>query len=102
MPTPSKLSFADFVKKAVVALRKRDEKGEPIYKGIHSRNSGFNSAFRKYYDLDVKSDAPIKAIEKLEAEKVIQTRGCKGGVMIYLAGEYEGDTVDKTLGKILG
>ena len=44
-----KLTQAEFVKKAIVSLRKNP------YKGIHSVYSGFNEAFRAYFNED-----PIK------------------------------------------
>lgn len=39
-----KLSHEEFIKKAIVDLR---QKG---YKGIHTVYSGFNTAFKKYFD----------------------------------------------------
>lgn len=91
----TKLEFEAFIKKAIVALRKDG------HKGIHTRNSGFNSAFRKYYGLDSKSTVPIEAVNKLATDNKISMRLTVGGAVIYLPGEYEGDTADKTLGKIL-
>jgi hypothetical protein len=72
----AKLTQAEFVKKAIVSLRK-----EP-FKGIHSVYSGFNEAFRTYFN-----DDPIKSTTQLAAEGVIETRPARGGVMLYLAGE---------------
>jgi hypothetical protein len=95
MPTP-KLSHEDFVKKAIVKLRKDG------YKGIHSTFSGFNTACRKYYEVDAKDKLPITIVNKLASEGKIAIRPMKGGVMIYLPEEYEGSTADKTLAKILG
>ena len=71
-----KLTQAEFVKKAIVTLRK-----EP-YKGIHSIFSGFNEAFRAYFN-----DDPIKWTTQLGSEGVIEIRPVRGGVMLYLAGE---------------
>ena len=68
-----KLTQAEFVKKAIVTLRK-----EP-YKGIHTIYSGFNDAFRSYFN-----DDPIKWTNQLASEGVIVTRPVRGGVMIYL------------------
>jgi hypothetical protein len=72
----AKLTQAEFVKKAIVSLRK-----EP-YKGIHSVYSGFNQAFRTYFNED-----PVKCTTQLAAEGVIETRPARGGVMLYLPGE---------------
>jgi len=68
-----KLTQADFVKKAIVSLRK-----EP-YKGIHTIYSGFNEAFRAYFNED-----PIKCTNQLAKENIIVIRPVRGGVMIYL------------------
>jgi hypothetical protein len=72
----AKLTQAEFVKKAIVSLRK-----DP-FKGIHSVYSGFNEAFRTYF-----SDDPVKWTTQLAAEGVIETRPARGGVMLYLSGE---------------
>lgn len=72
---PEKLSHEEFVKKAIVNLR---QKG---YKGIHSVYSGFNQAFRKYFE----GEDPVKAINKLVKEGKIFLRPVKGGVMLYFA-----------------
>jgi len=69
-----KLSYEEFVKKAIVSLRK------PPYKGIHSVYSGFNEAFRKYFD----GQDPVKVVNDLAKEGKIVLRPVKGGVMIYL------------------
>ena len=87
-----KLTQAEFVKKAIVTLRK-----DP-YKGIHTIYSGFNDAFRAYFNED-----PIKWTTQLGAEGVIVIRPVKGGVMIYLpeeapAGRTSGKDVLKKMG----
>lgn len=69
-----KLSHEEFVKKAIVSLRKDG------YKGIHTVYSGFNSAFKKYFE----SENPIDATNKLAGEGKIVLRPVKGGVMLYL------------------
>lgn len=71
-----KLTQAEFVKKAIVSLRKTP------YKGIHSVYSGFNEAFRSYFN-----EEPIKWTNQLAAEGVIEIRPARGGVMLYLPGE---------------
>jgi hypothetical protein len=71
---PEKLSQEEFIKKAIVSLRKDG------YKGIHTVYSGFNEAFKKYYD----AEDPIQATNKLAAENKLVIRPVKGGVMLYL------------------
>lgn len=69
-----KLSSEEFVKKAIVSLRKDG------YKGIHTVYSGFNDAFKKYFE----GEDPIKTTNQLAAEGKIVIRPVKGGVMLYL------------------
>jgi hypothetical protein len=69
-----KLSHEEFIKKAVVSLRKEG------YKGIHSVYSGFNLAFKKYF----KGEDPVEVTNKLAAQGKIVIRPVKGGVMFYL------------------
>jgi len=69
-----KLNHEEFVKKAIVSLRKEG------YKGIHTVYSGFNTAFKKYYD----GEDPIKVTNLLASEGKIVIRPVKGGVMLYL------------------
>ena len=72
-----KLTHDEFIKKAVVSLRKDD------YKGIHTVYSGFNNAFKKYFD----GADPISATNKMAGEGNIVIRPVKGGVMLYLPEE---------------
>ncbi len=72
-----KLSEAEFVKRAIVKLRK-----DP-YKGIHSVYSGFNQAFREYFS----NDDPVKWTTQLADDGVVETRRARGGIMLYLPGE---------------
>lgn len=72
-----KMNHEDFVKKAIVSLRKEG------YKGIHSVYSGFNSAFKKYFD----GDDPVATTNKLASEGKVIVRPVKGGVMLYLPEE---------------
>jgi hypothetical protein len=69
-----KLSYEEFVKKAIVSLRKEG------YKGIHTVYSGFNDAFKKYFD----GENPVEATNRLTQEGKIVMRPVKGGVMLYL------------------
>lgn len=69
-----KLSHEEFIKKAIVSLRKEG------YKGIHSVYSGFNEAFKKYFN----GENPVDVTNKLAKEGKIIIRPVKGGVMLYL------------------
>lgn len=69
-----KLNYEEFVKRAIVSLRKEG------YKGIHSVYSGFNDAFKKYFE----GEDPVKKTNQLAAEGKIVIRPVKGGVMLYL------------------
>lgn len=71
-----KLSKVEFVKKAIPSLRK-----EP-YKGIHTVYSGFNEAYRTYFDAD-----PVKDINEMLKTGAIEGHPAKKGVMIYLPGD---------------
>ena len=71
---PEKMNHEEFIKKAIVSLRKEG------YKGIHSVYSGFNNAFKKYFD----NENPVEATNKLAQEGKIVLRPVKGGVMLYL------------------
>jgi hypothetical protein len=72
-----KLGHDEFVKKAIVSLRKEG------YKGIHSVYSGFNEAFKKYFE----GENPVEVTNKLAREGKIVVRPVKGGVMLYLPEE---------------
>jgi predicted membrane protein len=69
-----KLSHEEFVKKAIISLRKDG------YKGIHSVYSGFNEAFKKYFN----GENPVDVTNRLAQEGKIVIRPVKGGVMLYL------------------
>jgi len=69
-----KLSHEEFVKKAIVSLRKEG------FKGIHSVYSGFNEAFKKYFN----DENPVEATNKLAGDGKIVIRPVKGGVMLYM------------------
>lgn len=72
-----KLTHEEFIKKAIVSLRKEG------YKGIHTVYSGFNNAFKKYFN----GEDPVAATNKLAQEGKITIRPVKGGVMLYLPEE---------------
>jgi hypothetical protein len=67
------LTEYEFVARAIKKLRR------PPYKGIHSVYSGFNQAFREYFNKD-----PVEATRKLTEQGKIITRPVKGGAVLYL------------------
>lgn len=69
-----KLSHEEFIKRAIVSLRKEG------FKGIHSVYSGFNEAFKKYFN----NENPVEVTNGLAAEGKIVIRPVKGGVMLYM------------------
>jgi hypothetical protein len=69
-----KLTHEEFIKKAIVSLRKEG------YKGIHTVYSGFNNAFKKYFE----GDNPVDATNALAKQDKLIIRPVKGGVMLYL------------------
>ncbi len=75
-----KLSHEEFVKKAIVSLRKEG------FKGIHSVYSGFNEAFKKYFN----DENPVEATNKLAGEGKVVIRPVRGGVMLYLSEDAPG------------
>jgi hypothetical protein len=87
-----RLSKEEFVKKAVVSLRKEG------YKGIHTVYSGFNEAFKKYFE----GEDPIKTTTELAKEGKIVIRPVKGGVMLYLPEDSpaQGQTASEALKKM--
>jgi hypothetical protein len=86
-----KLTYEEFVKQAILKLRTGD------YKGIHTVYSGFNEAFRKYFD----GANPIEITNRLAQEKKIVIRPVKGGVMLYLPGEVpQTDKAEQVLKKM--
>ncbi len=87
-----KLSKEEFIKKAIVELRKEG------YKGIHTVYSGFNNAFKKYFE----GENPVEATNQLAKEEKIVIRPVKGGVMLYLPQEAPGgrDIGDEALKKM--
>jgi hypothetical protein len=71
-----KLTEEEFITQAIRRLRK-----DP-FRGIHSVYSGFNEAFRKYFNTN-----PVEATNRLAAEGKIEIRPFKGGAMLFLPGE---------------
>jgi hypothetical protein len=87
-----RMSHEEFVKKAVVSLRKEG------YKGIHTVYSGFNNAFKKYFE----GENPVEVTNKLASEGKIVIRPVKGGVMLYLPEDAPAsrDSADEALKKM--
>jgi hypothetical protein len=87
-----KITPEEFVRKAIVSLRKDG------YKGIHTVYSGFNEAFKKYFD----GEDPVKATNQLAAEGKIIIRPVRGGVMLYLPEDVpsKGQNADDVLKKM--
>jgi hypothetical protein len=87
-----KLSYEDFVKKAIVSLRKEG------YKGIHTVYSGFNEAFKKYFV----GEDPVKCTNELASKGKIVIRPVRGGVMLYLPEDAptQGQTASDALNKM--
>jgi hypothetical protein len=92
MAGKKKISEYEFVVRAIKKLR------NPPYKGIHSVYSGFNQAFKDYFDTN-----PIQTTQRLAKEGKITIRPVKGGVMLYVPEDAPGQTDSKrVLEKILG
>jgi hypothetical protein len=88
-----KLSYEEFFKLAILRLRNTSKS-----LGIHSVFTGFNQAFREYFQED-----PIKVTQELAGQGKIEIRPVRGGVMIYLPGEApkRADSGKSVLDKIL-
>jgi len=92
MEEERKLTEEEFVLQAIKKLRK-----EP-FRGIHSVYSGFNEAFRKYFEAN-----PVEVTSRLAGEGKIETRPFKGGVMLFLPGEApKRPSADEIIQLILG
>ena len=86
-----KLSYEEFVKKAIVSLRKEG------FKGIHTVYSGFNEAFKKYFE----GENPVETTNRLANDGKVVIRPVKGGVMLYLPEDAPGaGSADQTLKKM--
>jgi hypothetical protein len=70
----AKLSHEEFVRLAIAKLRLDN------YKGIHSVYSGFNEAFKTYFE----GVNPIEVTGELARQGKINLRPVKGGVMLYM------------------
>lgn len=81
----------EFIRLAVVRLRNAN------FKGIHSVYSGFNEAFRKYFE----GEDPVKATTDFAEAGKLVLRPAKNGVMLYLPEDApQGDRGDRALKKM--
>ena len=71
-----RLTHLEFVIRAIEKLRTEKSRG------IHSVYSGFNQAFRDYFEED-----PVPVTTALVKEGKLVTRPVRGGVMLYKPGE---------------
>ena len=85
-----KFNEYDFVVRGIRKLRK------PPYKGIHSVYSGFNKAFKDYFNKN-----PVEVTNQLAEEGKIVIRPVRGGVMLYLPEDFP-SSGGSVLAKILG
>jgi hypothetical protein len=72
-----KLSHGEFVSLGIVRLRTGN------FNGIHSVYSGFNEAFRLYFE----GENPVEITSRMAEEGKLVIRPVKRGVMLYLPGE---------------
>jgi len=87
-----RLSHEEFIRKAIMSLRKEN------FKGIHTVFSGFNNAFKKYFE----GENPVEVTNKLAEEGKIVIRPVKGGVMLYMPEDAPAsrDSADEALKKM--
>lgn len=78
------LTHLEFTTRAIFKLRDISKS-----KGIHVVYSGFNKAFRDYFNED-----PIQVIDQLVEKGFIEKRIRRGGPMIFLKGEAPGTDND--------
>jgi hypothetical protein len=72
-----KLTFEEFVSLAILKLR------DGNFKGVHSVFSGFNEAFKLYFE----GENPVQITNKMAEDGKIALRPTKGGVVLYLPDE---------------
>ena len=86
-----RLSSEEFIRLAVVRLRNGN------FKGIHSVYSGFNEAFKKYFE----GADPVKTTTDFAGDGKLVIRPAKNGVMLYLPEDApQGDRGDRALRKM--
>lgn len=77
----AKLTKLAFTKQAIVNLR------NPKYKGLHTVFSGFNDAFRTYFEGDTTGNDPVAFTKEAVKAGELESRPAFRGAMIYLKGE---------------
>ncbi len=86
-----RLSPEEFIRLAVVRLRNGN------FKGIHSVYSGFNEAFKKYFE----GTDPVQVTTEFAGAGKLVIRPAKNGVMLYLPEDApQGDRADRALRKM--
>lgn len=83
---PAKISKETFVLRAIETLRKDNKPNKKTGKvslGIHVVYSGFNEAFRMYFD----GADPRETTDAMKAAGLIVLNSAYGGAMIYLPGD---------------
>ncbi len=86
-----RLSSEEFIRLAVVRLRNGN------FKGIHSVYSGFNEAFKKYFE----GADPVQITTEFAGAGKLVIRPAKNGVMLYLPEDApQGDRADRALRKM--
>jgi hypothetical protein len=76
--TEGKLTEEGFTLRAIDKLANKERS-----KGIHCVYSGFNSAWKNYFNTD-----PKQGVTALADRGIVKIRPCKGGVMIYRPEDY--------------
>lgn len=94
MVATKKMTHMEFIQKAYETLRKPGRDGK-MYSGMHVVYTGFNEAFRKYFNAD-----PVKAVAKLADSGELRVRGARGGAIIYLGDDVPVGGGDKALEKM--
>jgi len=87
-----KLTHEEFVSLAIEKLRTGN------FKGIHTVYSGFNEAFKLYFE----EENPVPITSKLAEDGKIALRPAKRGVMLYFPGEEPQSTRGETALKKMG
>ena len=72
-----RLTREEFVRVAILRLRDLSKS-----RGIHAVYSGFNNAFREYFNQE-----PVEFVRGLAKQGKVEIAPRRGGVMIYLPGE---------------
>lgn len=91
MKSGNNLSEIEFIRKAIKQLREQPNKG------IHNKYSGFNDAFREYFDKD-----PLEALQRFEKQGKVVKEPVRDGWMLYLPSDApEKSITQRTIEKII-